>query len=123
MTASIIESMDENKTLSQDDFQFLDILEQGIKRLDNETLEIPLPFKTRPVMPDNYWCVKKRFTGLKKKLDKDIALKNEYETFMEGLFTKGHAELVPVNSHANEGEVWYIPHFAVTHPKKKEEKG
>lgn len=68
-------------------------------------------------MPNNYKCVERRFMGLKKKLDRDETLKKEYEAFMEDLFTRGHAELVPKGPKA-EGEVWYIPHFSVRHPKK-----
>ena len=41
-----------------------------------------------------------------------------FHKFMEDLNEQGHAEGVG-NSDATAGEVWYIPHFAVKHPKKE----
>lgn len=37
---------------------------------------------------------------------------------MKELFAKGYAEIVPEDDLKAPGSVWYIPHFAVKHPKK-----
>ena len=37
----------------QEDLQFLKIMEDGIKKTENEHCEMPLPFKMGPLLPDN----------------------------------------------------------------------
>ena len=54
--------------------------------------------------------------GLKKRLERDPRFKRDYCDFMEGMLEMGHAEPVPKGE--LEGQVWYIPHHGVYHPRK-----
>lgn len=77
---------------------------------------MPLPFKYRPLLSNTIKQITNRFTGLQRKLVADNKLKAEYEGFMDEILAKGHAE--PTSERAKAGQVWYIPHFAVRHPRK-----
>ena len=115
--SAILSNMDENSTISQDDIKFLDIMEKESTHLENGQIQMPLPFKERPILENNREQAERRLIGLQKRFNKDCTFKTEYLNFMEDLINKGHAE--PVTSAGKAGEVWYIPHFAVRHPKKK----
>ncbi|XP_067950302.1 uncharacterized protein [Watersipora subatra] len=116
-TATTYSDSDENLMVSQDDLKFLDIMEHGIHTNEEGYLEAPLPFRLKPFLPNNRIQAEKRLFGLQKKMNKDDSFKQEYNSFMEDLLKRGHAE--QINDPPNCGHVWYIPHFAVTHPKKK----
>jgi len=103
--------------MSQDDFQFIKSMKEGLHRTALGSYEAPLPFKDRPQLPDNRIQAEKRLKGLKRKMDADSTFKTEYNSFIDDLIARGHAE--PAISAPKPGEVWYIPHFAVRHPKKK----
>ena len=45
-------AQDDKKT-SQEDLNFLTIMEEGIEMTGNGHYEMPLPFKDRPILPDN----------------------------------------------------------------------
>jgi hypothetical protein len=102
--------------VSQDDLMFIEIMDKGTIEKDNGSLEMPLPFKTRPVLPNNRIQAEKRLDGLKRKFAVDNSFKMNYEAFMNDLISRGHAEIAPEKH--DPGKTWYIPHFAVTHPKK-----
>ena len=52
-------NQDDNSTcISQDDIHFLEILEKGIHTNEVGHLEMPLPFKTRPSLPNKISCFK-----------------------------------------------------------------
>ena len=115
-TSTVLNDLDESSMVSQEDLKFLDIMEKGVHKNKYGLLEMPLPFRERPILPNNRIQAEKRLLGLQKKFRSDDDFKNEYHAFMESLFEKGHAELA--NEKSALGEAWYIPHFAVTHPKK-----
>ena len=50
---------------SQDDIQFLQLLETGIRMNSKGHLEMPLPFKSRPQLPNNRQLAAKRLSHLK----------------------------------------------------------
>ena len=106
---------DESTLLSQDDLKFISIMEENIHTNTDGSYETPLPFRLRPQLPNNRSQAEKRLLGLKRKMEANSKFKLDYYSFMNELMKKGHAE--PVNSQPKPGEVWYIPHFAVT-PKK-----
>ena len=67
-------------------------------------------------LPDNKAMAINRLTSLRKRLARDDELLELYTKAMEDYISKGYAAKVPeeeVNSMA-----WYIPHHAVTHPRK-----
>ena len=109
----------EDQLISQEDIKFLDIMENGVKTMKDGSYQLPLPFKKKPNMPDNRLQTEKRLMALKKKFEEDKAFEEEYNDFMNELISNGHAEPVDSKNSVQHGEMWYIPHFAVTHPKKK----
>ncbi|KAI4898202.1 hypothetical protein NFI96_005257 [Prochilodus magdalenae] len=106
--------------MSQDDWQFMKDVEQSCQFIDGHYC-ISLPFKDRSVkMPSNRSHAEQRAINLKKKLNKNSEFHIDYKTFMHDIIARGYAEKVPVKSRqCKEGEVWYIPHHGVYHPKKK----
>lgn len=55
----------DDKKTSQDDLNFLRIMEEGIEKIRNGHYEMPLPFKERPLLPDNHSMVLIRLEHLK----------------------------------------------------------
>ena len=107
---------EDGKTVSQDDITFLNKVEEGIRKNIHGHYEMPLPFKTRPSLPDNKDSAVIRLNHLKRKLQRDEKYKEQYIKFMEEVIEKGDAELV--EDGGSEGERWYIPHHGVRHAKK-----
>ena len=110
---------DEAATISQDDLKFNQILESNTVQQENGFYQMPLPFRSRPCLPDNLIQAEKRFESLKRKFEVNPSFQDQYTAFMDEVIQSGQAELVPLPDSAKEGETWYIPHFAVTHPQKK----
>ena len=107
--------------ISQDDIQFLQTLNGRIHQNADGHLEMPLPFKTRPQLPDNKRLALVRLKHLKRKLEKNPKFKDDYVRFMEGVFKDGDAERA--ENQPKEGNVWYIPHQGVYHPRKLGKEG
>ncbi|RLF66451.1 MAG: hypothetical protein DRN30_02085 [Thermoplasmata archaeon] len=108
------------KTMSQDDLKFMEILRQGIHKDDENFYEMPLPFRYgKPQLPDNRHSTMKRLLQLKKKLKNDSGYYSEYCTFMSDMITRGDVEEVPVEEIQTSQCVWYIPHHGVYHKKKQ----
>ncbi|XP_067945391.1 uncharacterized protein [Watersipora subatra] len=108
------ELMDADGKISQDDIQFLNILENGVTQHEGH-YSFPLPFREVPILPDNQRQAEKLLQQLVKIFQRDPAYYDEYAKYMAELFQLGHAEVV---SEDNPGQCWYIPHFGVRHPKK-----
>jgi len=85
---------------------------------DKGHLEMPLPFRSRPNLPNNHKLAVKRLYHLKKRLDGNAKYKEHYVQFIEEMLKSGHAELVHVHEIPKPGEVYYIPHHGVYHSKK-----
>ena len=61
-----------------------------------------------------------RLKGLLRTLNKKPQMQRDYFVFMEKIFERGHASPVPLEDtreKARSGQVWYLPHFGVYHPK------
>jgi len=103
--------------ISQDDLQFLQILDHSIMMNAKGHLEMPLPFKSRPsIMLDNRKLATKRLLQLKGRFDRNSMYAEQYIQCVEQMLTEGHAE--PAHQTAKQGEVYYIPHHGVYHAKK-----
>ena len=103
-------------TASQDDIQFLQLLETGIVMNSKGHLEMPLPFKSRPQLPNNRQLAARRLSYLKGRLDSNPSFMEQYSQFIAEMLERGHAE--PATEAPKPGEVYYIPHHGVYHPKK-----
>ena len=105
---------------SQDDMKFISILENGIRKRDDNHYEMPLPFRDeKPVLPNNKILAETRLTQLKKRFSNDSKYQKDYVKFMDNIIEKGFAERVPeCELNRNDGQTYYIPHHGVYHLKK-----
>ena len=83
--------------------------------------EIALPFRNRqhPV-PNNRVQAEQRSVWLKRKLEKNPKLLDDYKVFVRDIVAKGYVQRVPVQQKqsACEGKTWFIPHHGVYHLHK-----
>ena len=83
--------------------------------------EIPLPFKDRQYsVPKNRIQAEQRASWLKKRLEKNPRLLDEYKAFVEEIIAKGYARKVPPHQRESgyQGKTWFIPRHGVYHPHK-----
>lgn len=82
-----------------------DTMSQDVKPLDcvgsivhreDEYYEMPLPFETRPEMPNNQQMAWKRFMCLQKRPERDPKYRKHYETSMADPLERGEAARVPI---------------------------
>ncbi|XP_061166393.1 uncharacterized protein LOC133175314 [Saccostrea echinata] len=108
---------DEKPGLSIEDRKFLDIMDAGFQRTSDGQWQAPLPFRDcRPVLPDNKSLALRRARSLDISLRCNNLKREQVREFMERLFMNRHAELAPGLPLSLER--WYLPMFAVYHPKK-----
>ncbi|XP_006817669.1 uncharacterized protein LOC102809487, partial [Saccoglossus kowalevskii] len=111
---------DENKSLSVEDKQFLDIMDKHSHVNTQGNLELPLTFKQEPEqLPNNYQSVFNRFNNLRNQFRRNPDLLNQYVQYMQKLIKREHASPVPTTE-LNAKNTWYLPHFAVQHPQKSQ---
>ena len=79
---------------------------------------MPLPFKSRPLLPNNRVMALTRLEHLKRNFIKDGKYKEDYIKFINEILSRGDAEEAPSVPPENQ-ETWYIPHHGVYHPKKQ----
>ena len=89
-------------------------------KLKDGHYQISLPFKDREgSVPNKKSQALQRANWLKKKLERDPRLSEDYKTFMADIVAKGYARKVPLEQiNLQNGNVWYIPHHGVYHPYK-----
>ena len=111
---------EKNRQYSQEDKKFLKIVHQGIARTNDNHYEIPLPFSSDDVcFPDNREQVLQRACWLKRKFTRNSKFYEDYVNFMNDIIRKGFARKVPEDrAPAKSGQLWYIPHHGVYHPRK-----
>ncbi|KAK3727498.1 hypothetical protein QZH41_018364 [Actinostola sp. cb2023] len=111
---------DNDVSLSLEDRKFLEIMEDGITKNKLGNWEMPLPFRRQEVnMPNNRSQAMQRFNSLMRTLNRKPQMKQDYAEFMEKIISKGHASRIPTDKIiVPNGQVWYLPHFGVYHPKK-----
>ena len=80
---------------SQEDLQFLKIMEEGIRKTENGHCEMPLQFKERPLLPDNRSMAMTRLEHIKRKFVRDSKCKEDYIKFMNEVFSRGDPEEAP----------------------------
>ncbi|XP_035983363.1 uncharacterized protein LOC118557443 [Fundulus heteroclitus] len=105
---------------SVEDKRFLQIMNESITKKEGH-YELRLPFRRDDLhLPNNRKMAEQRALGLKKRLEKDQSFKNDYVNFMNDVFKKGFAEMVPEEQLLRmDGRLWYIPHHGVYHKQKK----
>ena len=110
---------DEEMDHSIEEKKFINIMENSVK-VENSHIVLPLPFKeNKPIMPDNKSAVYHRTKVALSRLCKDQAKLQQCLKSIDTNIKKGHIEPVPEDElDTSEGKRWYLPIFAVTHPKK-----
>ena len=111
------ETEQEDRMVSQEDVKFLKILDTGIAQMEDGHLKIPLPFRSsEPLLPNNKRTAANRLECFKRKFLKNPSYHKDYTEFMQAIIRDGEAG--KVEDPGKEGQVWYIPHHGVYHPKK-----
>ena len=106
-----------DEKVSQDDIHFLNQLDSEILQREDKHVEMPLPFKERPKLPNNRPLARLRLDHLKRKLKADNRYFEQYKQCMNDVIERNDAE--PVQTNAPDGNEWYIPHHGVYHKKKE----
>lgn len=113
-------SDDNKQSLSVEDRQFLEIMDNHFQKDCKGHLSAPLPFKPdRPTLPNNREDALRRAKSLHASLNKNPVKKQHFKDFMNKMLENGHAEEAP--SVAEEEECWYLPIFGVYHPQKPDQ--
>ncbi|XP_039509456.1 uncharacterized protein LOC120464180 [Pimephales promelas] len=111
---------EEKEVMSLEDKQFMQVVQEKTKFEDGHYC-VKLPLKNEAVkMPNNRNVAELRAANLKRKLQKNSSLLEDYSSFMESIIEKGYAVKIPTEQLGrSDSRVWYIPHHGVYHPKKK----
>ena len=116
---------DNDVGLSIEDRRFMEIMEKGIRKNKLGNWEMPLPFRSQNVsMPINRGYAVKRLTGLLRTFKRKPQMEKDYVEFMSKMLDKGYEVPVPdkeISPSEHSGRIWYLPHFGVYHPKKREQ--
>jgi len=109
---------DDTKEMSQDEHRFMQNAEKT--QFKEGHYEIPLLFKNHvSSIPNNKSHALVQVECLKRKLERDPKLCDDYQVFMKELLDKGYARKVPPDQlNPVEGSAWYIPHHGVYRPYK-----
>jgi hypothetical protein len=108
---------DDTPGLSQNDKEFLSLMDQEFVKTESGNWSAPLPFKKdRPRLPNNYNYARQRAESLGRNLKKNPTKLEHFCKFMNDIFSNGHAE--PAPSLNDKEECWYLPIFGVYHNKK-----
>lgn len=112
------ENLVDKNEMSREDLQFMKIMKDSVK-LQHGHYSLKLPFRNDVKLPDNLCVAKQRCSGLKRKLERNEKLHEEYTKFIADVLEKGYAEMVPPDQlKRDDGKVWYVPHHGVFHSKK-----
>ena len=90
-------------------------------RYEDGHYELPLLWRNDAErLPDSQEMAFRRLESLKKRLQKDNALRQKYVDKIEETIRKGYAEVVPQDEISPAVKQWYLPHHPVINPKKPE---
>lgn len=111
--------LDDVRGLSVEDKKFIQIMDDSFHRDSDGCWTAPLPFKEhRERLPNNRPHALKRANIFASEIRKNDVKREHVINFMEKIFRNGHAELAsPLQQ---EEECWFLPIFAVYHPKKRD---
>ena len=109
--------------MSVEDRRFLDIMEKGVHKNHHGNWEMPRPFRPDVIcMPNNRSQALNRLNGLLRNFKRKPQMEKDYREFLGKIIERGHALPVPVSElytrSPQSGQVWYLPHFGVYHPRK-----
>ena len=102
--------------ISQDDLCSLDVTKESIHINENGHVEMPLPLRERPILPNSRTMAARRLDHLECRLTTTDQYAKDYNDYMSKVLSVAEAEEVPEDKTRND--VWYITHNGVYHPKK-----
>ena len=109
----------ESEGYSQEDERFMEIMNNGVGKVDGH-YQLPLPFKSDKVyLPCNKKQAEKRLSSVKKKMEKSDFYRTEYINSIKALLDQGYARKCDPSSKVIEGKTWYLPHHGVYQEIKK----
>ncbi|XP_060573880.1 uncharacterized protein LOC132731684 [Ruditapes philippinarum] len=112
-------SDDEELAYSVIDKQFIDIMDNNVKKVDNKW-SAPLPFhQQRARLPNNFDYALHRAKLFAANLSRNPTKQIQVFDFMGKLIDDGHAEIAPKLD--LDKERWYLPVFGVYHPHKPDQ--
>ena len=106
------QDLQENKEMmSKEDHETLQKMESSCKMKDGK-YHLGIPWKEKPeTLPDNKKQVEVRMSQLKKRLEKDPKLHEQYCETVKKYITDSHARKMTADEAAKPG--WYLPHHPV----------
>ena len=115
-----VRTHDDNKPgTSAEDRRFMTIMENGMVKDRNGSWEAPLPLRCDlKDLPSSRENAMKRLKSTVRTLHRKPTMREQYFGFMQNIFDNDHAEKIPEEDMKPEKPCWYLPHFAVYHPKK-----
>ena len=110
--------IDDKREWSHEDNLFMKKMDSSCKMVEGH-YQIGLPFKNEVNLPNNSIMALRRLKSLERKLKSDQQFHHDYNQFISKVLDKGYAEKVPPSEvNKRDGQVWYIPHHGVYHPRK-----
>lgn len=109
---------DDKPEMSQEELHFLRELENTVVLRDGH-YEMALPLRVREApVPNNRPQAEQRALWLKRKLQRNKGLYNDYKGFMAEIIDKGYARKISADIQKSSNVKWYIPHHGIYHPQK-----
>jgi hypothetical protein len=110
---------DDEKAMSVNDKEVMTLWDKTTLHKDNHYV-MAIPFKDKNHgLPESIHMAERRLSYLKKKLNNDNELKQQYTVGMQDMFDNGYAEIVPEDEIVRkDSKVWYLPHHPVINPNK-----
>lgn len=117
---------DDEAAMSIEDRRFLNIMDTSIHKNQEGNWETPLPFRSdNTILPNNRDVAVSRLNNLMRSFRRNPKMEKDYVNFMDKVLQRGHATPITykssdltAESQADQGKVWYLPHFGVYHPRK-----
>ena len=114
-------SADFEEGISFEDCKAQEIMDRSVT-LVNGHYQLKLPFhQETPDLPDILPKAERILTWLKGKMQREPISRSKYTFVVETYRAEGASKQVPDDELVNLKPFWYLPHFAVWHPKKSEE--
>ena len=109
-----------SKGRSPKDNEVQKLWEARIRALEG-LYQLPIPFKQpNPHLPKTRAMAEKRLSGLRKRLEHNQTLRQQYGQEMEKLLDKAHVIRVPTDQlNRDDGLVQYLPYHPVINPNKE----
>ena len=112
-----------NTPSSREDRETYKLLQENVKHV-KEHYQLPLPWRRQAAVKlrNNREMALRRLVNLKNRFLRNPMLKGQYTETMNDYICKEYTERVDDEESSDGGIVWYLPHHAVTNPKKNEKK-